>query len=183
MYFKGSIAVFIKGINMTNIVSVKVSNDAQKIGSLCDIVLPLNAYIAYSNQDNKTEYLDAILTNFFKSGDQVSISAQYDGMPPVSVFEGFISDFVEGMPLTIKCMDYFYWFNLGIFGNQRVFAKKGKKSKITSSGQGVNYSSIGIQSLLNQLVTFVNATISDWNKNNGTSVPQVSLMLPVPQFT
>lgn len=183
MYFNASLSVYIKGINMTNIVSVKTDNDAQKIGQICDIVLPLNAYIQYNDQNNKTVYLNAILTNFFKSGDQVQVYAQYEGMNPVNVFNGFIYDFIEGMPLKIKCMDYFYWFNLGIFGNHRVFAKKGKKSKITSSGTGNQYASIGIQSLLNTLISFVNQTISDWNKTNNTNVEQVSLIMPVPQFT
>lgn len=160
---------------MQNIVSVKTSNDGQKIGQLCDLVLPLNCYIQYNDQNNNKVFLNAELTNFFKSGDPVHVEASYEGMDVINVFDGYIYDFVENMPLTIKCMDYFYFFNLGIFGNDRVFAKKSKNSKITSKGQGVHYSSVGFKSLMQGLVAFVNKTIANQNQLNNSSIPLVTL--------
>jgi hypothetical protein len=175
MYFKAHIKVTIRGITMPNIVSVKTSNDGQKIGQLCDVVLPLNCYIQYNDKNNQQVYLNAELTNFFKSGDPVHVEAWYEGMDVIDVFDGFIYDFVEGMPLVIKCMDYFYFFNLGIFGNDRVFAKKSKNAKITSKGQGVHYTSVVFKSLLQSLVAFVNRTITNYNQTNNASVLPVTL--------
>lgn len=183
MYFKAQILVQIRGIDMPNIIAVKASNDGQKIGANCDIVLPLNNYIQYQDQNKKTVYLNAETTNFFKSGDPVVVKAQYEGMNQLTVFEGYIYDFVEGMPLTIKCMDYFYFFNLGIFGNNRIFAKKGKYNQITSEGTGVNYKSVKMKDLLTQLITFVNNTIDNQNQTNGTAIEHVSLILPIMDLT
>lgn len=157
------------------VVSVKSSNDGQKFGQVCDLVMPLNCYIQYNDQNNNKVFLNAQLTNFFKSGDPVVINAQYDGMPIVKVLDGFIYDFVEGMPLKILCMDYSYFFNLGIFGNDRVFSKKSKNSKITSQGQGVNYKTVVFKTLLQSLVSFVNNTIDNQNEINKSSVPHVTL--------
>lgn len=175
MFVDAQILVTIRNIRMTQIVSVETSNDGQKIGQLCDIVLPLNCYIPYNDQNDNLIYLNAEVTNFFKSGDPVHVEARYVGMDNIVVFDGFIYDFVEGMPLKIKCMDYFYFFNLGIFGNERVFAKKSKNSKITSQGQGVHYSSVVFKSLLQSLIVFVNKTIANYNQVNGASIQSVTL--------
>ena len=176
MYFKALVSLTIRGIDMTDyFVSAKTDNDGQKIGQLCDLVMPLNCYIKYNDQNNNAVFLNATLTNFFKSGDPVHIEAWYEGMEKLVIFDGFIYDFVEGMPLHIKCMDYFYFFNLGIFGNERVFAKKTKNAKITSKGQGVHYGSVVFKNLLQSLVGFVNKTIDNYNKTNNASVLPVTL--------
>lgn len=179
MYFKTNISVTIAGKALQTVVSVKAKKDGHKIGAYCDIVCPLNARIQYSNPQEGVVYLNDIVTNQFKSGDPVSITAWYDGFNKVNVFSGYIYDFIEGMPLTIKCMDYSYFLNLGYFGNKRIFLKKKKSDKIVSDGTGVNYKSVTLKQLLQDLIAFVNESI----KHYAPGAAAMTLMLPTMDLT
>ncbi len=159
MYFNAKISVTIAGQLLSTIVSVKTSNDGQKIGAYCDLVVPLNSYIAYQNPNDLKVYLTAIRVDKYSSGDEVIITASYDGFNTINIFNGFVYDFTLGMPTTIRCMDYIYYFNLGIFGDKRVFTTNKKGTKIKKSGLGVNYKSIQFRDILQQLIDFVNETI------------------------
>lgn len=177
MYFNAQIEVIIGGKKLLTVVSVKANNDASHVGADCDIIVPLNCRIEY--QDGTHDYLTDYAKNLFKSGDPVSIRAKYEGMDWVGVFNGFIYDFLEGTPLTIKCLDYIYFFNLGIFGSSRVLYKKSKKSKQIISGTGASYPKITIQQLLQNLVDFVNDSIDEQFE----TADHVSLVLPVFDMT
>lgn len=175
MYYKANLSVNINGLPLTTVVAVKTSNDSQNIGSDCDIVVPLNSYIQYSNPDDLTTYLTSIRSDTFPQGTPVTITASYDGLPDIQVFSGFIYDFVLGTPMTIKCMDYIYFFNLGVFGDQRVQTTNKAHTKVTNSGIGVNYKSVKFQDVLQQLIDFVNITIS----SSTSGAQPVSLILPI----
>lgn len=177
MYFNAKISVTIGGKTLLTVVSVKASNDASHVGAYCDIVVPLNCRIQY--QDGAHDYLTDYAKNLFKTGDQVVIRAKYDGLDWVDVFSGFIYDFMEGNPLTIKCLDYIYFFNLGIFGSSRVLYKKTTKSKQLISGTGASYKKITLQTLLQNIVDFVNDTIDEQFE----ATERVSLVLPVFEMT
>ena len=175
MYFNAHIQVTIAGKLVNTVVAVKTDNESQHIGSFCDLVVPLNCRIQYKNPDNNLVYLTDVATNLFKSGDAVTINAWFDGFPVINVFTGYLYDFIEGTPLTIKCLDYIYWFNLGIFGNKRVLIKAATKKKNAVTSVGSSYKSISLKNLLQNLVDFVNDTIDD----NSDSVEHVALYLPV----
>lgn len=179
MYFDAQLSVTINGLPITTIVSVKISNDAQKVGSNCDVVLPLNAYIAYKNPNTLEEYLTAIRTDTFSSGDPVVITASYVNYPSIEVFSGYVYDFVLGLPLTIKCLDYVYFFNLGVFGDDRVGITNKSGTKIKKSGLGVHYKSVQFKDLLQQLIDFVNDTIDD----SLSGAKHCELMLPTFDMT
>lgn len=157
------------------VVSVKASNDSQKVGGYCDIIVPLNSYIQYKNPNNNQVYLTSIRSDKFPQGSPVTVVASYAGYPPVQVFSGYVYDFVLGTPLTIKCMDYIYFYNLGIFGEQRVTVKNKKGDKIKAQGQGVHYKSIQFKTLLQDLIDFVNDTID----TEAPGSPHTELILPV----
>jgi len=140
--------------------------------------VPLNSYIKYKNPQDNTVYLTSIQLTSFESGTPLVVKASYDGFDPVTVFSGYIYDFVLGMPLTIKAMDYMYFFNLGIFGSTRV-STTNKKGKITNTGTGVNYKSIQFKDLLQRLIDFVNETIS----LSTSGAQPVTLILPVFDMT
>lgn len=176
MYFNAKISVKIGGIKLLSVVSVKANNDASHVGADCDIVIPLNCRIEY--KDGPHDFLNENARTLFKTGDPVLIEAQYEGMDIVQVFSGFIYDFLEGTPLTIKCLDYIYFFNLGIFGSSRVLFKKSKKSKQIVSGTGASYQKISLQTLLQKLVDFVNDTIDEQFE----TADHISLLLPIPDF-
>jgi len=109
MFFNAQIEVFINNAKIITVHSAMVKNDAKEIGSSCDIVVPLNSRIAYRDTNILTEYLTANVTNTFKSGDPVQVNAWYDGLPKLNIFNGFVYDFKEGTPTTIKCLDYIYF--------------------------------------------------------------------------
>ena len=179
MYFDAQLSVLINGNPVTTVVSVKVSNDAQKVGSNCDVVLPLNSYIQYSDPNTLQTYLTAIRTDTFSSGDTIEITASYKGYPTLTAFKGFIYDAALGMPVTVKCLDYVYFFNLGIFGEDRVSLKNKSGTKIKKSGTGIHYDSVQFKDILQQLIDFVNETIDDQNTGNPlTDAAHCSLMLP-----
>jgi hypothetical protein len=108
MFFNANIRVTIAGAEIETVHSVASQNDAKQIGSSCDIVLPLNSRIKYKDGPHD-QYLAANVTNAFKSGDAVQVTAWYDGLPEINVFTGFVYDFKEGTPTTIKCIDYIYF--------------------------------------------------------------------------
>lgn len=179
MYFNCNITVTIAGQQLATVVSAKTSNDGQKIGAYCDLVCPLNSYIAYQNPSDLNVYLTAIRVDQYSSGDQVIITASYDGFNTVNIFNGFVYDFVLGTPTTIRCMDYIYYFNLGIFGDSRVFTTNKSGTKIKKSGIGKNYKSVQFKDLLQQLIDFVNETID----NEAPGSAHVSLILPIFDMT
>lgn len=179
MYFDTNLTVTINGQNVSTIVSVKTSNDAAKVGASCDLVAPLNSYISYSDPNTLKVFLTAIRSDTFPQGSSVSIIANYVGYAPITVFKGFVYDAVLGMPLTIKCLDYIYWFNLGIFGDKQVQTTNKSGSKIKNSGTGVNYKSVQFKDLLQQLIDFTNKQITA----SGTNTPLVTLILPTIDFT
>jgi len=110
MYFNAHLEVRIAGNLLKTVVSVKGQNDSQHIGSYCDLVVPLNCRIEYKGKPN--QFLTDYPRNLFNAGDPISVVAWYDGFPKLTLFTGFIYDFVEGTPITIKCMDSVYNLNL-----------------------------------------------------------------------
>lgn len=179
MYFDANLSVTINNQQLTTVVSVKGSNDAQKVGSNCDVVLPLNSYILYKDQNTLKEYLTAIRTDMFPQGSPIQIVANYVGYAPEIVFSGYVYDFVLGMPLTLKCLDYIYWFNLGIFGDKQVSETNKSGTVIKNTGTGVNYKSVEFKDLLQQLIDFTNKQIDA----SGSGAAHVTLILPVFDMT
>lgn len=161
MYFNANLSVTIAGQLLTSVVSIKTSRDGSKIGGYMDLVVPLNSYIQYSDPNTLTRYLTAIRIDQYSSGDPVVVTAYYEGYQPVTIFTGYIYDFILGMPTTVRCMDYIYYFNLGIFGESRVFTTNKAGTKIKNSGQGKNYKTVEFKALLQELLDFVNETISN----------------------
>lgn len=86
--------------------SVRTKYDSKHIGSVCDIVVPLNSQIDYL--DGTHDFLTGYVLSEFKVGDAVLIQASYPntGLPLVTVFRGFLYEFKEGMPCTLRCIDY-----------------------------------------------------------------------------
>lgn len=112
MDLKCNALVTIGGKSLDTVVSVKTVNDSQHIGAYCDIVVPLKARFKYQgNKNNQGDYTTAVTINEFKSGDPVKVIANYEGMPTLTIFEGYVFDFIEGTPLTIKCLDEIYKLN------------------------------------------------------------------------
>lgn len=179
MYYNANLSVTIGGKLLSSEVRVKAANDAAKVGSSCDLVVPLNSYIQYTNPNDLTTYLTAVRADSFPQGAPVEVIASYDGFDPIIIFRGFVFDFVLGMPTTIKCLDYIYFFNLGVFGDARVITTNKKGTKITNQGQGVHYKSIKFKDLLQLLIDFVNKTIAD---STSGALP-VTLMLPTFNMT
>lgn len=178
MYFDCKLLVIINGKQLTSVVKIKTSNDAAKVGGSCDLTVPLNSYLSYSDPNILTNYLTAIRIDTFPQGCPIIITASYAGYPTLNIFKGFVYDFVLGMPATIKCLDYIYFFNLGIFGDKRV-STSNKKGKITDTGTGVNYKSVQFKDLLQQLVDFANKTIA----SSTSGAAPVTLMLPTFDMT
>jgi len=202
------------GINQ-NIVSIQTNNDANQIGSYCDILLPSNVRIAYNNNTNQSPtpgdpdpqidvnqanngYITAPTRYYFNTGDHIVIKAKYEGYENetgsdndgyLPVFDGFIYDFYESTPIKIKCLDYIYWFNIGIYGSKIItVAKKNSKGKIpkkpkTASGIGVSYTKVAFKELIQDVIDTVNYNIAIWNGENGTSFPDVELSEPMFDMT
>ncbi|MBO9619889.1 MAG: hypothetical protein J7539_12740 [Niabella sp.] len=160
---------------------VKVENDGHTLGSSCEITVPLNCYIQPVDKSVTSQKL--ILPwgsprQLFKVGDRVFIKAQYTTSlidekgaehigteyPEQDLFEGFIYDFVEGQPMKIKCLDYSYFFKMGIFGTQRILVPVNKRPaakhwKFTQT-VGSSFKSITFKDLVQKVVDFVNNTIN-----------------------
>ena len=161
MYFNGHIQVTIANKLLNTIVSVHVKNDGHQVGSECTLIVPLISTIQY--KDGTHDFLTQYSVNAqqaFAVGDPITITANYDGYPQVTLFEGFLFDFIEGTPMEIKCKDYSYFFNLGIFGS--------------NGTTKAFYSSILLKDLLQNVVNSVNSLIA--SKAPGT--PTVSLYQP-----
>lgn len=182
MYFSGNLTVIINGQTVSTIVSVKTSNDAAKVGASAEVVIPLNAYAQYSDPNTKQVFLTAIRSDSYPQGSPITITASYDGLPTVNIFSGYVYDSVLGMPLTIKCYDYVYFFNLGIFGDKQVAVTNKTGTKIKNSGTGVNYPSVMFQTVLQQLITFTNTQIDLQNTKLGLNSAHCELILPTINF-
>jgi hypothetical protein len=180
MYFNANLSVTINGRKLTSVVGVRTANDAAQMGATCELIVPLNSYIEYQDPSTLQTYLSAVRVDTFPQGCPVEIKASYDGYPELTVFKGFVYDFVLGMPTSIKCLDYIYFFNLGVFGEQRLI-QKNKKGKIKNQGKGVNYKSIKFKDLLQQLIDFTNKTIELTTETTGAQ--PVTLMLPTIDMT
>lgn len=174
MYFDTNLQVLINGQKLTTIVAVKTSNDASQVGASAEIIVPLNCLIEYSNPNNLEVFLTEVRADTFPQGSTISIIANYVGLPTVQVFSGYVYDYLLGMPCTIKCLDYIYWMNIGIFGDQRETIFNKSKTKVKKSGIGVNYKSVQFKDLLQQLIDFTNQTID----SEAPGTPHISLMLP-----
>jgi len=177
MFFNAKISVVIGDKALQTVVSVTTENESSHVGATCDLVVPLNCRIKY--QDGKDNYLTDYARNLFKNGDAITVKAQYEGMEWLTVFKGFVYDFIEGNPLTIKCLDYIYFFNLGIFGNSRVVYKKSAKAKKVITGTGASYPKITLRTLLQNLIDYVNDTIDE----SLDDAEHVSLVTPVFDMT
>ena len=162
MHFVAHTSITINGKLLKTAISIKSYNDGHAIGTECDIEVPLICAVQYKDglHDYLTQYT-ASAQILFSVGDPVTIVCSYDNYNPITIFNGFIYDFVEGQPMTIKCLDYAYFFNLGIFGSSRVLVKKNKKSSKTYASVGTSYTSIKFKDLLQNLIDFVNDTIDD----------------------
>jgi hypothetical protein len=162
MYFKGILSIIINGKALTKVVSVKRINDLHDLGATCDIIIPLNATLEYVN--TATGFLTsqtAKAQNLISNGDSVLVQAYYEGYAVQTIFTGFVVSLVLGNQVIIKCQDYQYFFNLGLFGENRgalVKINKKKTSPVIATF-GCHYASITLVDLLNNLIGFVNDTI------------------------
>jgi len=177
MYFNAKILVTIGDKELKTVVSVSAKNDSAHIGAECDLVVPLNCRIQYTN--GKHDFLTDYPKNLFQAGDAVIIKAKYEGFDWIEVFTGFVFEFIEGTPVTIKCTDYLYFLNKGIFGSQRLLLKKNKKSKISTPSVGASFKSITLKNLCQKLIDFTNDTID----HEASNTDHISLLLPVPDLT
>lgn len=115
MHFVTHLNVTIAGQNLLTVCRVTTNNESAHIGSSCEIEVPLNCAIQYIDYvRGKIDYLNGLPQVLFKVGDQVTITASYDGYSTVQVFQGFIDNFVYGMPMKIRCADYIYNLNQGV---------------------------------------------------------------------
>ena len=187
MYLNAHIQVLINGHPLESVVSVHVKNDGNHIGSSCDIVIPMNARIGYNVT---TGFITQPSRLLFNTGDHIIINAKYDGYESfgtdgdwIRVFEGFIYEFYESTPLKIKCIDYIYWFNIGIYGTNYVYTKD--KGRTIKGGVGKSWpkskGGIDFSDLLQDVVNWVNGTIYSYNIENVTNFSLITLIRP--QFT
>jgi hypothetical protein len=112
MYVNAVLQVYFNDKLFDSVVSIDVKNDAAHIGATCDIVVPLNSRLKYQNV-GKDYITDPSPNNYlFNSGDTVTVLAVYEGYKDwVNVFDGYVNDFTEGTPLTVKCLDAVYLLN------------------------------------------------------------------------
>jgi hypothetical protein len=88
---------------------VNTKNDSKEIGSTCDIIVPLACRISYANSPGT--FVTQLAQTLFSSGDAVTVTASYDDYPEITVFQGFVYEFIEGTPITIKCLDNIFLLN------------------------------------------------------------------------
>ena len=169
MFLNCHVQVFINGVKLDSVVSIETHNDGNHIGSYCDIVLPLNSRI--ESNDTVTTAPTRFL---FNTGDYIIINAKYDGYESLGddgdwqrIFEGFLYDFYETTPIKIKCYDFIYWFNIGIYGADSV-----------KGGIGKHFDSIDFSDLLQDIVSWTNTSIANYNSENNQNFPAVSLIKP-----
>lgn len=199
MYLNGHIKVFINDIQVYSIISCETNNDSHNVGATCEIFFPLNSRIEFNGQKietpvrKETNYLTAPTRYLFNTGDHIVIKAKYDGYESdanagtdgyLPVFEGFLYDFYLTTPIKIKCLDYVYWFNMGLFGDTKLVVnqtgKNGKpiKNKI-KAGTGVSYKKTTFKKVIQDLLGWVNSDIDNWNNENDTSYPHIELFEPM----
>lgn len=117
--------------------SFSMEDDSKQIGSSAKIVVPLAARIQY--QDGAHDFLTDIVKNLFNSGDKVVVTAWYDDYPVLTIFTGFIYEFIEGTPMTIECLDNIYLLN--------------------QTTVNLAYASISLTALLEQVLTGTGITL------------------------
>ena len=188
MYFNAHIQVTVISnttgdtIALKSICSVNKKQDGHALGAECELTVPMNCVIQYKDgqHDNYLTQYTVNTQSAFSVGDQINITANYDGYPTQTIFNGFITDFVFGNPMKIKCMDYQYFFNLGIFGQARGASVKinKKKKSPTLKVFGASWKSITLKDLMTQVVDFVNDTIDLKSIN----AEHISLVLPMPDI-
>ena len=82
-------------IALKSICSVNKKQDGHALGAECELTVPMNCVIQY--KDGQHDYLTQYTVNTqsaFSVGDQINITANYDGYPTQTIFNGFITDFV-----------------------------------------------------------------------------------------
>jgi hypothetical protein len=172
MHFIGHTKLYINGIQVYDVVSFDYEHDNSHIGAMIDIKLPLLVRIANTNSKYST-IPQVKVTEAFKVSDPVKVVCSYEGYNDVTVFDGFIRDFGQGQPMTLKCMDYQYWWHFGIFGEKnRILVKKNKNSKRTFTAWGCFWKQTTLLTVLNQLVDYVNDTID----STATSAENITLL-------
>ena len=138
MDFKVNIDVYINNIQVVTVNSITIKDEHNNLGKNCDIMLPLTCKFF-----NKNQYLIDNPKNQFIAGQSVQILASYDfkgnQMTTLTLFEGFVYDFVEGIPLKMRCMDYAY--------NLKIAPIVG-----TSTVKGLNYQTGTISKVINDLL-------------------------------
>lgn len=185
---------------LINVSSVEIHNDSNHIGSYAEIIIPQTARVAYlSNPDqaptadnpnpnviydeSNNDYVIQNVRTYFNTGDNIVIRAKYEGYEQygdtegyVTLFNGFLYDFYETIPLKIKCLDYIYWFNIGIYG-QKITQNLAKlPNPITGvNNQGVYFKSIAFKDLLKDLINTVNIAIGNQNSENITRYDYITL--------
>lgn len=112
MYFHCQLQVNIGGKLLRTASAIRTRNESAHIGSECDVEVPLNCRIQYIN--GKNDFLTGYPQNLFNVGDPITVTASYEGFPNITVFQGFIVDFIYGMPMRIRCADYLYRLNQGV---------------------------------------------------------------------
>ena len=159
MHFIGHTTVYINNTQVYDICEVDYEHECSNIGATLNIKLPL--LVRIQNTNTKFSTLSQVkVTEAFKVGDNVKVICSYEGYNEVNVFTGFIRDFGQGQPMTIKCMDYQYFWHFGIFGEKnRTLVKKNVKSKRAFTAWGMHYPKITLLNLLQNLVDYVNDTI------------------------
>lgn len=201
MYFNCHTKVIINNQTLETVVSVETHNDCNHIGASCDIVLPLNSRIDFNNNLQQAQtvdntdpqidysqinqgYLTAPTRYLFNTGDRIQVFAKYEGYETapgsnsdgyLPIFDGFIFDFYETTPIKIKCVDFVYWFNIGIYGSKIVTIVKGKKKPQSATGQGVSFQTTTFKAILEDIIDTVNYNIAIWNDDNGTDYPDIVL--------
>ena len=191
---------------LLNVISAETHNDGNHIGSYAEIIMPQTARIAYiSNPDQiptqtnpnpnviydqaNNNYVIQNVRTYFNTGDSIVIKAKYEGYENdpgadstgyLPIFTGFLYDFYETTPLKVKCLDYIYWFNIGIYGQKITTIPPGNlPAPTTGEGNGVSFPSISFKNILTDLIKSVNYTIANWNNDNGTKYDLVTLQEPI----
>ena len=157
-------------ITLPTNVRILYQNDPTQVGTATSFKQAV--FSRYNNQ-----YVSQPLKVMFNTGDHIQIFAKYEGYESdvnavsvseldvndkyLPVFDGFLYDFYESTPIKIKCLDYFYWFNIGIFGQ--------------IIKQPTDYPKTTFKQILTDVLAAVNKNISDYNSENNMSFPAITL--------
>lgn len=109
MHFVCHISLSIGNKSVQTVANVAIENDGAQLGSKCIITVPLLCRVQY--KDGKHDFLTDYPQKIFNAGDPVSITAWYEGYPQLNIFNGFVTDFIEGTPMQIVCTDDVYLLN------------------------------------------------------------------------